>query len=306
MVSRITARLPQGPGVLLGPGDDAAVVAAPDGRVVGTVDVMVEGRHFRRDWSGGYDVGRRAAAASLADVVAMGARPTALLVAFTAPGDLEPAWAMALADGLRDEAALVGASVVGGDVSEADAITVSVTALGDLAGAPPVTRTGARPGDHVVVVGRLGWAAAGLALLRAGQAAHPLADAHRRPEVDYDAVRRLREQATVTAMIDVSDGLLADLTHVAEASGVAISLHAQRLAVAPEVAAAAEELQADPVLWVATGGDDHAFALTVRGQVPAGVVAVGEVTTADGAGPRVSFADRETPEIGGHEHFTVS
>ena len=119
LIEAVVARLGTGPQVLLGPGDDAAVVAAPDGRVVATTDVLVEGVHFRRDWSSGYDVGRKAAAANLADVAAMGGTGTALLVGLAAPGDLPVAWALELADGLRDEAALVGAVVVGGDTVRA-------------------------------------------------------------------------------------------------------------------------------------------------------------------------------------------
>lgn len=306
LIARLAARLPQAPDVAVGPGDDAAVIEAPDGRVVATVDVMVENRHFRRDWSSGYDVGRRAAAASLADVVAMGARPTALLVGFTAPADLDVAWAEALADGLRDEAALLRASVVGGDVTASDVIAVSVTALGDLDGRTPITRAGARPGDQVVVVGRLGWAAAGLALLESGRPEHPLADAHRRPEVAYVAARDLVASAEVTSMIDVSDGLLADLGHVAQASDVAIRLDSRKLAVPAELAAAAADLNVDAVTWLATGGDDHAFAATVRGEVPPGTTVIGEVEAVAGEGARVTFVDRELPEIGGHEHFRVS
>lgn len=306
LVRRIVERLPQASDVAVGPGDDAAVIAAPDGRVVATVDVMVEGRHFRRDWSTGYDVGRKAAAASLADVVAMGARPTALLVGFSAPADLDARWTDRLADGLRDEAALVGASVVGGDVTGADAITVSVTALGDLADRAPITRSGAQPGDQVVVIGRLGWAAAGLAMLQTGRPDHALADAHRRPDVSYDAARVLADGVNVTSMIDVSDGLLADLAHVAEASNVAIELDSKRLAIPAELAAAAAELGVDPLLWVATGGDDHAFVATVSGALPDGLGVIGAVVECGGDSPTVSFIDRDTPEIGGHEHFSVS
>jgi thiamine-monophosphate kinase len=117
LIDRIVERLGTAPHVLLGPGDDAAVVAVPDGRVVATTDLLVEGVHFRRDWSSGYDVGRKAAAANLADVMAMGGTGTALLVGLSAPPDLPVDWALALADGLRDEAALVGAVVVGGDTT---------------------------------------------------------------------------------------------------------------------------------------------------------------------------------------------
>src|SRR5438034_3028847 len=143
LIARITARLDPGPAALLGPGDDAAVVAAPDGRVVATTDVLVEGRHFRRDWSSAVDVGHRAAAANLADIAAMGAVPTALLVALCAPPDLEVAWAEELADGLAAEASLAGATVVGGDISAGPTLTVAATALGDLDGCRPVRRSGA-------------------------------------------------------------------------------------------------------------------------------------------------------------------
>src|SRR2546429_358491 len=154
LIERVVARLGDGPQPLVGPGDDAAVIAAPDGRVVASTDVLVEGRHFRRDWSSARDVGHRAAAANLADIAAMGAVPTALLVAFCAPPELDVAWAEELADGLAEEAARAGASVVGGDMSGAPLLMISVTALGDLGGRPPVRRDGARAGDVLALAGR--------------------------------------------------------------------------------------------------------------------------------------------------------
>ena len=175
--------------VEVGLGDDAAVVACPDGRVVATTDVLAEGRHFRFDWSSPYDVGRKAAAANLADVAAMGGRATALLGGLVAPPDLAVAVAEAITDGLRDEAALVGACVVGGDSVAGDRLVLAVTALGDLAGRRPVLRSGAAPGDQVVLAGRLGWSAAGLGLLRAGERTGPLVDAHRRPQPPYQPTR---------------------------------------------------------------------------------------------------------------------
>jgi len=120
-------------------------------------------------------------------------------------------WADRLADGLRDECALVGATVAGGDIVRSDTLTIAVTALGDLEGRPPVTRAGARPGDLVMLIGWPGRAAAGLALLTAGDSGDPLADAHRRPRPDYAAALALAGAGAVTSMIDVSDGLLADL-----------------------------------------------------------------------------------------------
>ena len=302
LIAAVTARLPQHSAVLLGPGDDAAVVAAPDRRVVASTDLLVEGRHFRRDWLSGYDLGRRAAAQNLADVVAMGAVPTALLVGLACPGSLPLAWAEALADGLAAECALVGASVVGGDVVGADAVTLAVTALGDLQGRRPVTRGGARPGDVVVLAGRLGWSAAGLALLGAGFRDGSLVDAFRRPEPPYAAGPAL---ATVgaTAMIDVSDGLLADLGHIAEASRVAIVLDPTRFDLGPELAAAAGVLGVDALAWVLTGGEDHALAATVPAVdvLPPGWRRIGRV--ADGAGVSVRGWQRPPSLAAGHDHF---
>src|SRR5690606_41475850 len=114
LIARLTRRLPPSPAVELGPGDDAAVIAAPDGRVVATTDLLVEGRHFRRDWSGPYDIGRKAAAQNLADVVAMGARPTALLVGLAAPPSTPLDWAERLYDGPAHEVRAAGASGAGG------------------------------------------------------------------------------------------------------------------------------------------------------------------------------------------------
>ncbi|MEP7089756.1 MAG: AIR synthase related protein, partial [Nocardioidaceae bacterium] len=119
LIGSLAAIFPQGEGVLLGPGDDAAVVACPDGRVVVSTDLHVEGRHFRRDWSSALDIGHRVAAANLSDLNAMGGRASALTVGLAAPAHLPVAWALDLARGIAEECALVGASVVGGDVTAA-------------------------------------------------------------------------------------------------------------------------------------------------------------------------------------------
>jgi thiamine-monophosphate kinase len=280
LIARVLERLGTSPAVLLGPGDDAAVVAVPDGRVVATTDVLVEGVHFRRDWSSAYDVGRKAAAANLADVAAMGGRGTALLVGLAAPADLPVDWAVGLADGLRDEAALVGAVVVGGDTVRSEVLVVSVTALGDLQGRAPVTRAGARPGDVVVLAGELGRSAAGLALLREGTMSGPLVDAHRRPTPPYDLGPVLAD-AGATAMCDVSDGLLADLGHIAVASAVHVDVDP------------ADEL-------FLTGGEDHALVATLPAdaEVPAGCRVIGRVL--DGPA-QVTVAGR--PRTGGWNHY---
>ena len=245
-----------------GPGDDAAVVDLPEGRVVATTDVLVEGRHFRLDWSSPYDVGRKAAAQSLADLAAMGARPVALLVGFGAPASFATESAVEIARGLADEAASAGATVVGGDVVASDAVLVSVTALGTLDGRAPVLRSGARVGDAVVVAGFLGGAAAGLAALTAGRTDLAAVAAHRVPSPPYAAGVALAE-AGATSMIDVSDGLSGDLAHVAAASGVGFSIDVALLPRHPAVAAAAAALGADEEAWVLGGGDDHALVATL-------------------------------------------
>jgi thiamine-monophosphate kinase len=314
LIARIVARLPQGGGVVLGPGDDAAVVSAPDGRVVVSTDLLVEGRHFRRDWSSSYDVGRKAAAQNLADIVAMGAAPTAVVVGLAAPGDLSLDWTDGFADGLRDECAVVGASVVGGDVVRSPVLSVAVTALGDLGGRAPVTRSGARPGDVVVVAGRLGFAEAGLAMLRAGRTEHQLADAHRRPLVAYAAGLELAA-AAASSLVDVSDGLVADLGRVAAMSGVRIELASDDLPLPAELVEAALALGVDPMSWVAGGGDDHAFVATMTNDAALRAVALladlpdpvpfAQLGRVVAGPPGVVFVDVTPPGIAGHDHFAT-
>lgn len=302
LIDRLTARMAVGPTCLLGPGDDAAVVTAADGRVVASTDVLVDGRHFRRDWSSAEDVGHRAAAANLADIAAMGAVPTAILVGLCAPPELPMEWAERLADGLAAECAVLGASVVGGDTVASPTLTIAVTALGDLRGVQPVTRSGARPGDLVALAGRLGWAAAGWAVLSRGfRSPGALVDAHRRPRPPYPcgpAAARLG----ATSMIDVSDGLIADLRHIATASGVSIDLSRDAFEMPQQMRDAATALGADPYDWVLTGGEDHALVATF----PPGTVltadwrVVGRVDTGGGV-----TVDRRpvTSGPGGWDHF---
>ncbi|WP_028924798.1 thiamine-phosphate kinase [Pseudonocardia acaciae] len=303
LIARVTAGRVQPPGTLLGPGDDAAVLATPDGRVLASTDMLVEGVHFRLDWSTPVQVGRKAAAVNMADVSAMGAVPTALLVAIGCPPETPASLVEGLTEGLWAEAAATGAGVVGGDVVSAPEVVVSVTVLGDLAGRSPVTRSGARPGDVLAVAGRLGRSAAGLAALSsgrhaadelAGELAGELADvvaAHRVPAPPYSA-GPAAARAGATAMIDVSDGLLADVGHVALASSVAVDVRAAALPVAPELARAAAALGADPLRWLLTGGEDHALAATFpagialpalpEGWTPVGTVRAGAGVTVDG------------------------
>jgi thiamine-monophosphate kinase len=167
LIAAITEGLTSASDVRVGPGDDAAVLAI-EGAVATSVDVLVEGVHFRRDWSEARDVGRKAVAVNVADLEAIGARATGLLVGFSAPADLTVGWVLDFAEGLRQEAEAARVSLLGGDVTRARDITIAVTAMGLLEGREPVLRSGARPGNVVAIQGRLGWAAAGLAVLARG------------------------------------------------------------------------------------------------------------------------------------------
>ena len=305
LIAAMAARMPQPPGTLVGIGDDAAVFLAAGARVVATTDLLVEGSHFRRDWSGPADVGVKAAARNLADLAAMGAQPQALLVALAAPRDLPVAWALDVASGLAGEAARAGAAVLGGDLSEAAQIVLAVTALGVMTAGDPVTRSGARPGDVLAVTGRLGYSAAGQALLEAGleQPADAVA-AHRRPCPPYAAGPEAASYGA-NSMIDISDGLVQDLGHIAAASRVRIDIETARLTAGPPVITAAKALRLDPEAapkaWMLGGGEDHALAASFPpdAPLPPGWAIIGHVR--QGSGIRVD--GKSYRGITGWKHF---
>ncbi|HET9877026.1 MAG TPA: thiamine-phosphate kinase [Mycobacterium sp.] len=278
MIDRLLAGRRQPDSTALGPGDDAAVVYAGDGRAVVSTDMLVEGRHFRLDWSTPHDVGRKAIAQNAADIEAMGARTTAFVAGFGAPADTPVEQVSALADGMWAEAQRIGAGIVGGDLVDCDQWVVSVAALGDLAGRAPVLRSGARPGSALAVVGELGSSAAGHALWRNGIGDFDdLRRWHLVPEPPYGQ-GAVAAEAGAQAMIDVSDGLVADIGHLARASGVTIevstaALSADHQALTPVGAA----VGADSWSWVLGGGEDHALVAVFPGPVPAGWRIIGRV-----------------------------
>src|SRR3954447_1194677 len=300
LIEALAQVFPAAEQVLLGPGDDAAVVAVPDGRVVVSTDLHVDSRHFRRDWASALDIGHRVAAANLSDLNAMGGRATALTVGLAAPADLSADWALALARGIVEECGLVGAAVVGGDLTGADQLVVAVTALGSVAGTP-VRRSGARPGDVVAIAGRQGWAAGGLAVLARGfRSPRTLVEAYRRPEPPYAAGPQAAS-AGATAMIDVSDGLLAAVGHMPAASGVAVDITSGALEIAEPMQAVGAALGGDPMRFVLAGGDDHSLVATFPPDtaLPTGWSRIGFV--AEGEGVTVDGAAYDGPT--GHTHF---
>jgi thiamine-monophosphate kinase len=304
LLARIVPLLPRGDATLLPPGDDAAVVGAPDGRFVVTTDVLVEDRHFRRRWSSGADVGRRAAVQNLADVAAMGAVPTALVVALAVPGDLPVAWVEGLARGLADVCAPLGVGVVGGDLSGAPLVVVSVAAHGDLEGRAPVLRSGARVGDVVAHAGVLGRSGAGLALLAAGLEDVDAASVagYLRPDAPL-AAGPAAAAAGATAMLDVSDGLLRDGGRLARASGVVLDLRREALVGdVDRLAAAADAVGGRALDWVLGGGEDHGLLATFPPDValPAPFRAVGTVRAGE---PGVLLDGAEPDAPPGWDHF---
>lgn len=307
----------------VGPGDDAAVVAAPSGSVVATTDTMVRGRDWRDEWSTPHDVGRKVVAQNLSDVAAMGAAPTALLVALMADPETPVDWCLGLADGIAEAAAEAGAEVVGGDVSAAGPgqLVVAVTALGDLRGRSPVLRSGARPGDVVAVCGSLGLSGGGLALLEAGEGAQDdaavgprgravtgLVAYHRAPRPPWGA-GLVASAAHAHALVDVSDGFVTDTGRVARASGVRVDLFGRVLrehfAAGPLTLALGE---VEAMRQVLAGGEEHSLVGCFPPDVdiaslpgPAWVV-VGRVRPAGDEGPVVTVDD-EVPDAPGWDHF---
>lgn len=300
LIEAFVSLFEQGEHVLVGPGDDAAVLRIRTGHVVVSTDLMVEGRHFRRDWSTAEDVGHRAAGQNLSDINAMGGTAHSLTIGLAAPSDLPAQWALDFARGFAAECARVGASVVGGDLTRADEVMIAVTVIGACTESP-VLRSGAAAGDVLALAGRQGWAAGGLAVLGRGfRSPRVLVEAYRRPEPPY-AEGRLAAEAGVTAMIDISDGLLAEAQHLAEASGVAIDVRTDAFELAEPLVAVGAALGVDPLQFVLGGGDDHALLATFPSEagVPVGWRVIGSVRK--GAGVTVDGAEHEGPT--GWTHF---
>lgn len=301
IVTRLAPDAADSEAVVLGPGDDAAVLRVSDGRVVASTDALVEGRHFRRDWSSADDIGHKAAAQAMADIAAMGGVPTGLLIALACPAATENSWVDDLLGGILAEAVAVGAVVIGGDVVAADSVTIAATALGDLRGRPPVTRAGAQDGDVVAVVGRLGWSAGGHAILSRGfRSPAAVVNSHRRPEPPYDEGPRAAAFGA-HAMCDVSDGLVQDLRHIAQASLVRIELARDQIVVADRLREIAGAFGADPLVWVLEGGEDHALVATFDPQtsLPPEWAPIGRVV----AGEPAVLLDGTPYEGPGFDHF---
>jgi thiamine-monophosphate kinase len=272
LLELIRQRLPRpGARVLLGSGDDAAITA-PRGATATSVDALIEGVHFRREWSSLAQIGAKALAVALSDLAAMGAGPGEAYVVLGVPPELDQDGCLELLDGMTATAEETGTTLAGGDVTRAPALTLAITVVGHAAKADElVTRSGAHPGDVLAVTGELAGAAAGLLLLDGSERrrSSPPPHSERNDERARSLIGRLLEprprlkagralaKLGATAMIDLSDGLGGDAAHVAAAGGVRLRIDAGALPVAAGVAEIAAAAGRDPLELATSGGEDY-------------------------------------------------
>jgi thiamine-monophosphate kinase len=293
--------------VLVGIGDDAAVIDFGNRPTIVTVDTQVEGVHFRTDLLCCRELGYRAMVAAVSDVWAMAATPTASVIALTLPASLSDDDFRELIDGLADAARTTGACVIGGNLSQGQGLSVTTTVFG-MPISEPLTRRGAQPGDSIYVTGTLGSAALGLAILQAGrldlEGAERFAERWKRPPLNGRAATALAQIAT--AAVDISDGCLQDLEHLTAASGVGAIVHADAIPTAPGYEAACKALSADPNVLALSGGEDYELLFTAPASSEAAALGtpIGEIV--EGAGARVLDASGSAIEIGrtGFRHFS--
>ena len=306
---RTVSRLKKSENTIVGSGDDAAVVATSNDRFVVTTDTMIEGNDFKTDWSSAFDLGWKAVATNISDVAAMGARPTALVVALAVPKETEITWLEKFADGLQ--AAVThfcpNAEIVGGDLAQGNQIVIAVTAHGDLEGREPILRTGAKPGDIIAVAGTLGQAACGLSLLQSGNqdaisAYDDWVNIQKRP---MPPIQSGIEAVNATSMLDISDGLAKDAARIAKASGVKLTINKQALdGYCARLDDVADRLEVKSIDWVLFGGEDHSLLATFPegSTLPRSFKPIGKVEAGDGV-----YLDSEVlPERGWDSALSTS
>ena len=250
------------PRISLGIGDDAAVVSGISAKVL-TTDMAVSGVNFRTDWSSAFEIGRKVTAANTADVLAMSAKPDYLLVAVALTGFETMEWITYLARGIKYEADLAGAHVVGGDISRAEQVVISMTAIGSTTNA--ITRAGAKPGDRIYLSSLTGWSAAGLALLSSGsnqsdQSALKALSEFKSPTIDY-----VFDTSMANALCDVSDALVIQAAQMSEASNVCFNFELAKIQASTEfmeLENLAQRMDIDIWSWVFAGGEDHVLLAT--------------------------------------------
>ena len=316
LLARILPHLPRGPRTVVGPGDDCAVVAVPEGRIIVTTDVLMDVLDFCRTWSLPQQVGARVVAQNLADIAGMGGRAIAVLSAVVVPPDTDVEWLQGVVDGVAQAVEATGAGMVGGDLSGGEQFSIGLTVIG-VCDQEPVLRSGAQPGDVLAIAGTLGFSGTGLELLAGGHIdgtwhgdqlpdlLRSYVETYRVPTPPLQA-GPLAAQAGAHAMMDVSDGLVMDANRVARASHVDIELdHDQLTFFVDRIRAGADVAGMDPWHLVLTGGEDHPMmaAFDPTTSLPAGFHAIGRVVQASNAEqPQVRLGGHVLSH-GGFDHF---
>ncbi len=276
LIARLTAGLAMRPEVLVGVGDDCAVLSLGGEQVVlATCDTLLDGEHFLRRVATPEQIGRRAMAANLSDIASMGGWPRCALISLLLPADLPTIFIDGVYYGLRTEAERYGAVIVGGNITGSSLFGIDITLLGQAQRGQELLRSGARPGDALLVTGTLGEAAAGLYVLLHPELEVPLPIARRLKAAQLTPVPRVPEGRLlarldmVTAMLDVSDGLAGDLGHLCERSGVGARLDEAALPIPETVSTAAQLAGQNPLDWALFGGEDYQLLFTApRAAVP--------------------------------------
>lgn len=263
LIERIRRVLPTSPAVVVGIGDDCAVLRIFDRLMVVSCDMSVDGVHFRFDRADPSQIGWKAAASALSDIAAMGATPMFALVTLCAPKDLDVTTVEALYHGISAVMTQSGAVVVGGDTVKTDRLALDITVIGAVHGQRYLKRQGARPGDWLAVTGTVGLAAAGLHAQETGAIAPELFAAHYRPTPRIAEGQWLSANESVHAAIDISDGLLQDAGHLAAASGLAVDILTNRLVVDIKIEDYCHIHGLEPYPFLLRGGEDYELALAI-------------------------------------------
>jgi thiamine-monophosphate kinase len=316
LIKAISTIADKGLGVVMGVGDDAAVLRPTPGKVVlVTTDLLLEGVHFRLEFTDLYRLGRKAIAVNLSDIAACGGTPTAFVVSLAIPAETDVTSVQALYKGMMEQARTYGVSLVGGDTSRGKELMISITLIGEVEERNCVYRNGAKHGDRVFVTGQLGDSALGLKMLKKGVKEGYLIERHLDPTPRIKEGGEIARRGLATAMIDISDGLIADLGHILEQSGVGAQVHVPQLPLSASYREHVKQYYQNPYLLALAGGEDYELLFTVPAEREEAIkrlaqelgtpfTMIGEIVEAS-AGVTLVEADGKKISVkqGGHDHF---
>ncbi|MDA8141399.1 MAG: thiamine-phosphate kinase [Desulfobacteraceae bacterium] len=313
LIERLAAIAPgQGPEVIKGIGDDAAVLRVgpePAPYLLVTTDILVEDQHFKRAWSTPYQIGRKAAECNVSDIAAMGGRPQWMFVSIVLPHDAQVEWVEDLYRGMGDSCQTHNILLLGGDTTQGASAAINITLIGWATPDQLCMRADAQPGDMLVVTGPLGASAAALALLNSGEKPSDyLLQKHLTPNCRLDISSQIAPLAN--AMIDISDGLGSEVRHICKQSQVGAQINAAAIPIHDDVRATARKLGVDPLQWALSGGEDFEILFSIS---PANweelkkkqlvCYPVGMVTSHSGTIVLQSAEGKILPLPGGFDHF---